>query len=91
VKAESTKDLLLIFSDHITVKFKKKNDIYKTVVGRWCTVCREDKDLVKRGGVQKAFLKGSNSSCCQHLQKHWEIYQKRCKDAKIKVYHWAIP
>jgi hypothetical protein len=40
VKGESTKDLLLIFSERVTVKFKKKNDNYETVVGRWCNVCR---------------------------------------------------
>jgi hypothetical protein len=52
---------------------------------------REDKDLIKREGSQKAFLKGSNSSCRQHARKHWEIYQKKCEDAEIPVHHWAIP
>jgi len=33
VKAESTKDLLLIFSECVMVKFKKENDSYEMVVG----------------------------------------------------------
>ena len=52
---------------------------------------REDKDFVAREGKQKAFLKGSNSSCRQHARKHWGIYKKKCEDAEIPVHHWAIP
>ena len=40
VKAESTKDLLLIFSECVMVKFKKENDSYEMVVGWWCNACR---------------------------------------------------
>jgi len=52
---------------------------------------REDKAFIKGEGSPKAFLNGSNSSCHQHAQKHWEIYQKKCEDTEILVHHLAIP
>jgi hypothetical protein len=39
VKKDTTKDLLTIFSDRLTVKFKK-GGITKAVKGRWCNPCR---------------------------------------------------
>jgi hypothetical protein len=39
VKKETTKDLLLIFSDLVVVKFKKKES-YETIKGRWCLPCK---------------------------------------------------
>jgi Mn-containing catalase len=41
--------------------------------------------------MQKAFLKGSNSSCRQHARQHWEFYEKRCKETGTPIHHWAIP
>ncbi|KAH9028181.1 hypothetical protein EDB84DRAFT_1258119, partial [Lactarius hengduanensis] len=90
VKTDSTKDILLLFSQITSVKFKK-NDTYETVKGRWCNLCREDKELMKRQGLRRAFLKGSNSTCRQHARQHWESYKKRCEDSDIPVHHWAIP
>jgi hypothetical protein len=62
-----------------------------THTSRSTHINREDKDFIKKEGLRKAFLKGGNSSCRQHARKHWEIYKKRCDDAKIQVDHWAIP
>jgi hypothetical protein len=39
VRADLTKDIVLVFSQLMTVKLKK-NDSYETVRGRWCTLCR---------------------------------------------------
>ncbi|KAI0244896.1 hypothetical protein BJV78DRAFT_1099984, partial [Lactifluus subvellereus] len=48
-------------------------------------------DLIKQEGTQKAFLKGGNSSCRQHIRQHWEVYKKKCEEASIPIHHWAIP
>ena len=42
VKKESTKDLLTVFSDLVTVKFKRNGEgmDLETVRGRWCLVCK---------------------------------------------------
>jgi hypothetical protein len=41
VKKDSTKDLLTIFSDLVTVKFKRNGDLdMETVRGRWCLLCK---------------------------------------------------
>jgi hypothetical protein len=39
VKKDTTKDLLTIFSDLLTVNFKK-GDETTNVRGRWCLLCR---------------------------------------------------
>jgi hypothetical protein len=41
--------------------------------------------------MRKAFLRGSNSSCRQHLRQHYELYKEKCEAAGIPVNHWAIP
>jgi hypothetical protein len=46
---------------------------------------------VKSKGLRKTFFTGSNSSCRQHIRQHYELYKKRCKDAKIPLNHRAIP
>lgn len=40
VKKERAKDLLTIFSDLVTVKFKHAGDEDETVKGRWCLQCK---------------------------------------------------
>jgi hypothetical protein len=55
------------------------------------TAKREDKELIKQHGQKKAFLKGGNSSCRQHVRKHYELYKTRCEEAGIEVDHWAMP
>jgi hypothetical protein len=39
VKKDSTKDLLTIFSDRVTVKFKS-GETFETIKGRWCLPCK---------------------------------------------------
>jgi hypothetical protein len=39
VKKDSTKDLLTIFSDLVTVNFKK-GEVTTNARGRWCLLCR---------------------------------------------------
>ncbi|KAH9164779.1 hypothetical protein EDB89DRAFT_1911928 [Lactarius sanguifluus] len=39
-KADSTQDLLLVFSDRKSVTFKSARDSKDTLKGRWCNVCR---------------------------------------------------
>lgn len=40
VKKESTKDLLLMMSDRVKVKFKVRDNEYQTISGRWCLTCK---------------------------------------------------
>src|ERR1700722_6371689 len=39
-KADTTKDLLTIFSDRVDVKFTKKDGTSETLRGWWCLVCK---------------------------------------------------
>jgi hypothetical protein len=39
-KKEKAKDLRLIFTDLVTVKFLRKNDTPETKRGWWCNTCR---------------------------------------------------
>ena len=55
------------------------------------TSSRLDEKFIKKNGMRKAFFKGANSSCRQHIRQHYETYKKRCEDAKIPLNHWAIP
>ena len=52
---------------------------------------RNDEEFLKKSGKRKAFHVGGNSSCRQHIHRHYAIYQERCKAANIPEHHWAIP
>ena len=52
---------------------------------------RNNDHFVKVHGMRKVFLRGSNSSCRQHLRQHYELYKEKCEAAGIPVNHWAIP
>jgi hypothetical protein len=49
--------------------------------------------FIEKNGKRKAFHKGGNSSCRQHIRQHYNLYVERCKEAKpeIPINHWAIP
>jgi hypothetical protein len=53
--------------------------------------CRNDENFVKTNGLRKAFHKGGNSSCRQHIRQHYELYKTKCEKANIPMNHWAIP
>ena len=36
VKKDTTKDLLTVFSDHVTINFKKASGKIQALQGRWC-------------------------------------------------------
>ncbi|KAN0124317.1 hypothetical protein V8E52_001966 [Russula decolorans] len=61
IKSDTTKDLLTVFSDLVTVNFKKGNKT-TNLKGRWCLICRANKQVIK-GNEKKAFFTGGNSSC----------------------------
>ena len=42
-------------------------------------------------GKRKAFHKGGNSSCRQHIRKHYEVYKALCEKGGIPINHHAIP
>ena len=42
-------------------------------------------------GKQRAFHVGSNLSCRQHIQSHFEIYKAGCMAKGLKVHHHAMP
>ncbi|KAF8222274.1 hypothetical protein L208DRAFT_994729, partial [Tricholoma matsutake] len=90
VKKDSTKDLLTIFLDIVTVQFKKK-DAVETVRGRWCLPCKMNEKTVKAKGLRKTFLTGSNSSCHQHIRQHYDLYKQKCDDNNIPMNYRAIP
>jgi len=52
---------------------------------------RADERFVKLYGKRKAFHKGGNSSCRQHLRQHYNLYKEKCEKADIPLNHWAIP
>lgn len=54
-------------------------------------VPRVDAKFIKLNGTRKAFHKGGNSSCRQHIRQHYALYKERCEKANIPVNHWAIP
>jgi hypothetical protein len=39
-KKDMAKDILLIFTDKVDVKFIKKAGITEQLTGRWCNLCR---------------------------------------------------
>ena len=41
--------------------------------------------------LQKAFHVGSNSSCCQHIRSHYELFQARCAEQNIPEHQPAVP
>ncbi|RDB17308.1 hypothetical protein Hypma_001668 [Hypsizygus marmoreus] len=91
VKKDSTKDLLLIMTDIVQVKFKVGNDDYTSIKGRWCIPCKNNTTFVAKHGKRKAFFTGGNSSCRQHIRQHYDLYKKKCSDANVPENHWAIP
>jgi hypothetical protein len=52
---------------------------------------RVDENFVKSNGKRKAFHKGGNSSCRQHIRQHYSIYKEQCEKADVPLNHWAIP
>jgi hypothetical protein len=52
---------------------------------------RVDKEIVKKGGIRKAFYVGGNSTCRSHIRQHYELYQRLCKEKGIPENHYAIP
>ena len=46
--------------------------------------------FVQKEGKRKAFHTGSNLSCHVHIHQHYELYQRKCKEANIPEYHWAV-
>ena len=46
---------------------------------------------MKKNGLHKAFHVGLNSSCCQHIRSHFDLYKEQCEEKKLKVHHHAMP
>lgn len=103
-KIDSTKDLLLIFTDRKTVKFTSGTTA-KVETGRWCEICKsvaekwsttaQDlpfcREKPPKGDIRNAFFLGGNSSCRTHIRSHYKEYEKRCNEANIELNHHAIP
>ncbi|KAG6905216.1 hypothetical protein DXG01_004119 [Tephrocybe rancida] len=89
VKKDSLKDLLLIFSDCVKVKFVNGQDV-KEVRGRWCKICKVDENFIQMQGKCRAFHMGGNSSCCGHIRQHYKVYKTQCAEKNITENHWAI-
>lgn len=53
--------------------------------------CRDDEKHVKKVGLHRCFLTGSNSTLCQHCRQHYKIYKERCEKGNIPVNRHAIP
>ncbi|KAN0081297.1 hypothetical protein V8E55_008921, partial [Tylopilus felleus] len=91
VKKQNTKDLLTIFSDQVTVRFINTDGREELKLGRWCMVCKEDKELIRKFGKRKAFHVGGNLSCRVHICSHYGLYQERCAAQDILENHHAVP
>ncbi|KAK2464611.1 hypothetical protein APHAL10511_003400 [Amanita phalloides] len=89
-KDEQTADLHTIFSGQVTVKFCHSNGKAETLVGRWCTLCRDNEEFVVKKGEQWAFHVGGNSLCWQHIRSHFDVYEERCEEKGIPINHHAI-
>ena len=50
-----------------------------------------DERTVKVKDLRKTFFTGSNSSCCQHIRQHYELYKQKCNDEHIPMNHRAVP
>ena len=48
---------------------------------------RGDAAFVAKYGKRKVFHLGSNSSCCQHICLHYELYKTRCAEQKMLKTH----
>ncbi|KIM51960.1 hypothetical protein SCLCIDRAFT_75584, partial [Scleroderma citrinum Foug A] len=90
-KRQNVEDLLMIFTDKVTVKFTQVDGRTDTLRGRWCKECKEDAAFVKLHGKRKAFFTGGNSTCRQHIRVHYKVYKERCSAENIKENHHAIP
>ena len=55
------------------------------------TFQREDEVYIKKYGKRKTFHVGSNSSCRQHIRRHYTLYQERCARQGLKEHHHAVP
>ena len=53
-------------------------------------IYRKDKTFIEKHLKQKAFHLGSNSSCHQHLQSHYDLYKACCAEWKIPEHHHAV-
>jgi hypothetical protein len=51
---------------------------------------RDEKKAVNESSY-KAFFRGGNSTCRQHIRCHYTLYSKLCAEAGIEENHWAIP
>ncbi|KAG2343195.1 hypothetical protein BDR05DRAFT_884948 [Suillus weaverae] len=47
--------------------------------------------FVAKHGHHKTFHVGSNSSCRQHIWRHYAVYKEKCMALKIHENHHAIP
>ena len=53
-------------------------------------MARSNEPLVKKKGLQAAFITGGNSTCRYHVRKHYNVYSTKCKEAGIAEHHWAV-
>ncbi|OJT06528.1 Zinc finger BED domain-containing protein RICESLEEPER 2 [Trametes pubescens] len=91
-KVDQTADLLTIFSDRRTVRFKTQGGKVTEARGRWCMLCKEDKKKVAQLGGRAGWYSGGNSTCCRHIAAmHYDVYHKRCKAAKASESKAATP
>ncbi|KAF5374133.1 hypothetical protein D9615_008888 [Tricholomella constricta] len=92
-KKESTRDILLIFSDRIKQTFQVGNtDQLETIEGRWCYLCKNETEKLlaakkyTRKTLRSCFFRGHNSTCRGHIAAyHFEEYERRCKAAKPRI------
>ena len=55
------------------------------------TIFRDDKNFTKAHGKRRAFYKDGNSSCCQHIHQHYDMYKEGCEKGGIDISHHAVP
>ncbi|RDB16069.1 hypothetical protein Hypma_003459, partial [Hypsizygus marmoreus] len=88
-KKESMKDLLTIFSELVTVKFKK-GETGKLIKEHWYTICKDNHKFMRSKGMDQAFHRGSNPSCHAHIHLHYNVYKERCQKKNLQINHHCI-
>lgn len=58
---------------------------------RLTALYRADKVLVRKFGLKKAFLTGSNATLRNHCKQHWAEYKTRCEANQVDIREKAMP
>ncbi|KAF8867431.1 hypothetical protein BD779DRAFT_1464554, partial [Infundibulicybe gibba] len=92
VKADSSRNIWLMFTQKVTVRFTTPQGLSTTCVGSWCKTCKADTKFVAESGLRKCLHLGGNSSLRAHIRsRHWDLYESLCKENGISPNKICMP